>query len=120
MKILLVSEDVPIPHIGSFGKQAVLLGNALIEAGHEVKMLSCLRAPGVDTDNGFLDKLHTGINLSDTGLKGFALGVSSPARKLLMAWRVWIATLRLEDVRGCLPEILDVYSALSTPSMGQD
>ena len=32
MKILLVTEDLPVNHLGGAGKHAVLLGNALIEA----------------------------------------------------------------------------------------
>ncbi len=99
MKILLVTEDVPVNHLGGAGKHAVLLGNALIEAGHEVEMLGCLRSSASETNNGFVGKLHTKIDLSKTGLKSVAMGIFNPMRQLLMAWRIWKA-IKLLDYKA--------------------
>lgn len=96
MKILLVTEDVPAQHLGGAGKHAILLGNALLEAGHEVEMLGCLRPAGAETNNGFTGAFHAGIDLSGTGLKAVAMGIFNPVRQLLMAWRVWKAIKKLD------------------------
>jgi glycosyltransferase involved in cell wall biosynthesis len=39
VNILLVSEDIPAAKLGGLGKHVVTLGNALIEAGHEVALM---------------------------------------------------------------------------------
>jgi len=101
MRILLVTEDVPVPHLGGAGKHAILLGNALIQAGHDVELLG-LRVGTVnnavsdENNNGFKGKLHTGINMSGTGLKSVAMGIFNPLRNLLLAWRVWSAIKQLD------------------------
>lgn len=95
MKILLVTEDLPVSKLGGAGKHAVLLGNALIEAGHEVELLGCLRQTGVDTNNDFQGKLHATIDMSHIGLKEVALGIFNPFRRLLIAWRIWTAIKQL-------------------------
>lgn len=91
MKILFVTEDLPAAQLGGAGKHAVLLANALIEAGHHVEMLGRLRPPGVETTNGFRGRLHTLIDLHGTGWKEEALGVFLPMRREHMARRVWQA-----------------------------
>lgn len=91
MKILLVTEDVPSTHLGGAGKHAILLGNALINAGHDVEVLGYLQPIGLQNNNGFLGKLHTHIDFSGTGLKEVSLGIYNPVRRLLMAWRIWKA-----------------------------
>lgn len=101
MKILLVTEDVPVPHLGGAGKHAILLGNALIQAGHEVELLGLSIGAGNTNaadagDNGFKGKLHTGIDMSGTGLKAVAMGIFNPLRNLLLAWRVWSAIKQLD------------------------
>lgn len=94
MKILLVSEDLPVPQLGGAGKHAVLLGNTLLEAGHQVEMLGRVRAAGVDTSNGFNGTVHGDIDLSHTGWKEHTLGLFNPLRRLHMARRVWQAIQR--------------------------
>jgi len=95
MKILLVTEDVPASILGGAGKHAVLLGNALIKAGHDVELLGRVRQTGVDTNNDFQGKLHATINMRHVGLKEVALGIFNPLRRLLIAWRIWTAIKRL-------------------------
>lgn len=101
MRILLVTEDVPVPHLGGAGKHAILLGNALIQAGHEVELLglgkdvSSVNVVGAES-NGFKGKLHTGIDMSGTGLKAVAMGIFNPARALFVAWRIWKAIKKLD------------------------
>ena len=91
MRILLVTEDLPAPILAGAGGHAVLLGNALIESGHHVEMLGRVRAAGVDTNHGFLGRLHARIDLSRTGWKEHKLGVFLPMRRLHMAQRIWRA-----------------------------
>jgi glycosyltransferase involved in cell wall biosynthesis len=65
VRILLVTEDLPQATPGGAAQHAVVLGNALIDAGHEVHLLGARReggeaaAPG---DNGFAGPLHAGID----------------------------------------------------------
>ncbi|MQM31755.1 MAG: hypothetical protein CRU78_15035 [Candidatus Accumulibacter phosphatis] len=94
MQILLVSEDLPVPQLGGAGKHAVLLGNTLLEAGHQVEMLGRTRAPGIDTANGFFGPLHADINFSRTGWKEQTMGVFNPLRRFHMAHRIWQAVQR--------------------------
>jgi glycogen synthase len=96
MKILIVTEDVPATKLGGAGKHAVLLGNALIEAGNEVELLGSIRSSGEETNNDFAGKLHTKIDFSNTGLKSESLGIFNPMRQLLLAWRVWKSIKQLD------------------------
>ncbi len=95
MKILLVTEDVPVSKLGGAGKHAVLLGNALIEAGHEVELLGSIRPLDATTNNEFRGKLHTLIDMRHIGLKQVALGIFNPMRKILIANRIWKAIKKL-------------------------
>lgn len=94
MRILLVSEDLPVALLGGAGKHAVLLGNTLLEAGHHVEMLGRIRASDVEGNNGFAGVLHTDIDLAGTGWKEHVMGVFNPLRRLHMARRVWQAIQR--------------------------
>jgi len=94
MKILLVTEDVPVPILGGAGKHAVLLGNTLIAEGHHVEMLGRLRESGVATSNDFNGSLHADIDLNHTGWKEDALGVFHTLRRWHMAQRIWQAIQR--------------------------
>jgi glycosyltransferase involved in cell wall biosynthesis len=101
MKVLLITEDVPSQHLGGAGKHAVLLGNALIEAGYEVELLglgidSANQVIALGDGNGFLGKLHLGIDISGTGLKSVAMGIFFPLRGMFVAWRIWQAVKRLD------------------------
>ncbi len=96
MRILIVTEDMPAPILGGAGQHAVLLGNALIESGHQVEMLGSVRAVGVDSNHGFLGPLHARIDLSRTGWKERKLGVFLPMRRWHMAQRIWSAIKRLD------------------------
>lgn len=99
MRILLVSEDLPVANLGGAGKHAVLLGNSLIEAGHEVEMLGRVRAPGVEGHNDFLGPLHCGINLRGTGWQEHRFGAFLPGRREHVARRVWQAIRALNPAR---------------------
>src|SRR4051812_4285302 len=91
MRILLVTEDLPAPIVAGAGQHAILLGNALIEAGHQVEMLGRVRVNGVNTNHGFLGPLHACIDLSGTGWKEHKLGVFLPMRRADMTRRIWRA-----------------------------
>ncbi|MFA6262610.1 MAG: glycosyltransferase family 4 protein [Bacteroidia bacterium] len=95
MKILLVSEDLPVAHLGGAGKHAVLLGNTLAEAGHQVEMLGRLRAAGVVGNNDFDGPLHADIDLRGTGWQEYRFGAFLPGRREHAARRVWAAVRRL-------------------------
>jgi glycogen synthase len=99
LKILLVTEDVPAAHLGGAGKHAVLLGNALIEAGHQVEILGIAASLQNSTKKDFQGILHTEIDFSRTGLKAVAMGIFNPVRNLLMAWRVWCAIKHVDYKR---------------------
>lgn len=45
MKILMVSEDIPNPHLGGLGKHALNLAHALAARGHEVDLLGSAKHP---------------------------------------------------------------------------
>lgn len=94
MKILLVTEDVPVPNLGGAGKHAVLLGNTLIAAGHQVEILGRRREPGVETSNDFKGPLQADIDFSRTGWKEHTLGVFHALRRWHMARRIWQAIQR--------------------------
>lgn len=95
MRILLVSEDLPVAHLGGAGKHAVLLGNTLLEAGHQVEMLGRLRAAGVEGNNDFDGPLHCGIDLRGSGWQEYRFGAFLPGRREHAARRVWAAVQRL-------------------------
>lgn len=99
MRILLVSEDLPVLNLGGAGRHAVLLGNALIGAGHEVEMLGRLRAQGVEGNNDFGGPLHCGINMKGAGWQEHRFGAFLPYRREFVARRVWQAIERLGPSR---------------------
>lgn len=45
MRILMVSEDIPNPHLGGLGKHALNLANALAARGHDVDLLGSAKHP---------------------------------------------------------------------------
>lgn len=45
MKILLVSEDIPSPHLGGLGKHVLNLARSLAERGHEVDLMGNAKHP---------------------------------------------------------------------------
>jgi len=45
MKILMVSEDIPRPHLGGLGKHALNLAHALAARGHQVDVLGSAKHP---------------------------------------------------------------------------
>lgn len=95
MKILLVTEDLPVENLGGAGKHAVLLGNALIAAGHQVELLGRERAPGLDGKNQFVGPLHALIDLRGTGWQEYRFGAFLPGRREHAAYRVWAAIRQL-------------------------
>jgi glycogen synthase len=96
MKILIVTEDVPVQKLGGAGKHAVVLGNALIEAGHEVELLGGLRQDEHLTNNEFHGKLHTLIDMRNIGLKEVTFGIFNPIRQIYIARRIWTAIKQLD------------------------
>ena len=99
LRILLVTEDLPVAHLGGAGKHAVLLGNTLIEAGHQVELLGRQRAPGFDGHNDFNGPLHASIDLRGTGWQEHRFGAYLPFRREHAARRVWQAIQALGPQR---------------------
>lgn len=91
MRILLVTEDVPAAMLGGAGQHAVVLGNALIDAGHEVHLLGSTRTPGVDGNCGFRGTLHTLIDFSGARWQEVRLGIFHPLTRPHTARRLWRA-----------------------------
>lgn len=111
MRILFVSEDLPAPLLAGAAIHAVLLANALIDAGHEVQFLvrgDVTNAPG---DQGFRGRLHRGIDFRHTGWKELQSGIFNPLRRPHMARRIRSAIDAIEgawDVvhyHGHFPEL---------------
>lgn len=97
LRVLLVSEDIPHPHLGGLGKHAVVLGNALIEAGHHVDLLGnsywpAAFAPG---DVAFKGKLICGLNTEGALWKEPQLGFYNYYRRAFLARRFAQAILRI-------------------------
>lgn len=91
LRVLLVTEDLPVANLGGAGKHAVCLGNALLEAGHDVEMLGRARLEGNHGSNGFRGTLHCGIDLRGAGWQEFRFGAFLPGRREYVARRIWRA-----------------------------
>ena len=91
MRILLVTEDIPAAMIGGAGQHAVVLGNALIDAGHEVHLLGYRRPPGFQGNCGFRGTLHTTIDFTGARWQEGRLGIFSPLARPHTARRIWRA-----------------------------
>jgi glycosyltransferase involved in cell wall biosynthesis len=99
MKVLLVTEDLPVAQLGGAGKHAVLLGNVLLANGHDVHLLGRRRAPGLEGNNDFKGTLHCTIDLRGTGWQEYRFGAFLPYRREHAARRIWAAILALEPGR---------------------
>lgn len=95
MRILLVTEDVPAAMLGGAGQHAVVLGNALLDAGHEVHMLGYQREPGFEGNCGFRGPLYTTIDFARARWQEARLGVFHPWARPHMAHRLWKALREL-------------------------
>ena len=90
LRVLMVTEDIPAPQIGGLGKHVVTLGNALIKAGHEVRLLGRAGQPynefreGLAFDGDFVG----GFDFEGMGWKEAAVGAWLPYKRLAMARRV--------------------------------
>lgn len=95
MKILLVSEDIPAPTLGGLGKHVVRLGNALIQAGHEVSLMG--RADRDYESNrievGFEGRYIPGFSLNGTGWREAGVGTFIPYKRPAIAARIARAIL---------------------------
>jgi glycosyltransferase involved in cell wall biosynthesis len=91
MRILLVTEDVPAPMLGGAGQHAVVLGNALLDAGHEVHLLGYRTEEAAAGDNGFKGPLHRGIDFRGARWREDAAGAFMPMARPHMARRLWQA-----------------------------
>jgi glycosyltransferase involved in cell wall biosynthesis len=94
MNVLLVSEDVPRPWLGGLAKQAVRLGNALLERGHAVTLMGLAGAfDYAQCEVGFNGPYVAGFNFEGCGWKEHALGVFLPYRRSHAAKRIAHAIL---------------------------
>lgn len=95
MKILLVSEDIPAPNLGGLGKHVVRLGNALIQAGHQVTLMGTQHHDyeSCRAEVGFDGPFIAGFDLSRTGWKEAALGTFVPYKRPAIAGRIARAVL---------------------------
>lgn len=91
MRILIVTEDIPAAIIGGAGQHAVVLGNALIDAGHDVHLLGYKLSGGADSNCGFRGPLHTTIDFTGARWQEGRLGIFSPLARPHMARRIWRA-----------------------------
>ena len=99
MKILMVTEDLPVANLGGAGKHAVLLANTLMLGGHQVEMLGRRRSIGVLGNNEFGGVLHCDIDLRGTGWQEYRFGAFLPGRREHAARRIWQAIRRLGEDR---------------------
>jgi glycogen(starch) synthase len=97
MRILIVTEDVPAVMLGGAGQHAVVLGNALIDAGHEVHMLGYRRPENVQGNCGFRGPLITSIDFSHARWQDRRFGFFNPFARPHMARRLWQA---MRDQKG--------------------
>jgi glycosyltransferase involved in cell wall biosynthesis len=99
MKILLVSEDIPAPSLGGLGKHVVRLGNALIQAGHDVSLMGVSHRDYEThrAEVGFDGRFIPGFNLEGTGWKEAALGTFIPYKRPAIAGRIARAILAHAD-----------------------
>lgn len=90
MKILLVSEDIPAPNLGGLGKHVVRLGNALIQAGHDVCLMggSHLDFDSHRDEVGFEGRFIPGFDLEGMGWKEAALGTFLPYKRPAIAGHI--------------------------------
>lgn len=96
MRILLVSEDIPAAKLGGLGKHVVRLGNALIQAGHEVSLMG-VSHPDYEThrvETGFDGRFIPGFNLRGTGWKEASFGTFIPYKRPAIAGRIARAILK--------------------------
>lgn len=89
MKVLLISEDVPVASLGGAGRHAVVLGNALLDAGHHVEFLGRKSDDPSVGANGFNGQLHRLIDLRGTGWQEHRFGAFLPYRRHHIAKRIW-------------------------------
>lgn len=95
MKILLVSEDIPAQHLGGLGKHVVRLGNALIQAGHQVTLMGTRQHDyeSCRAEVGFDGPFVAGFSLAGMGWKEAALGTFIPYKRPAIAGRIARAIL---------------------------
>ncbi|EHR70145.1 glycosyltransferase [Burkholderiales bacterium JOSHI_001] len=91
MRILLVTEDVPMAQLGGAGAHAITLGNALLNAGHHVEFVGARSEDGFDGDNGFAGKLHRLIDFRGARWRENSTGAFVPLARPHMARRLWAA-----------------------------
>ncbi|MEN3372394.1 glycosyltransferase family 4 protein [Dechloromonas sp. ZS-1] len=98
MKILLVSEDLPAAKLGGLAKQLIALGNALIDAGHEVTLMG-RDSPSYDDEcnkeMGFRGPFISGFGNPFKGWKEIQLGFFNPLKRPYFARHIAEAIRRL-------------------------
>lgn len=96
MKVLLVSEDIPALKLGGLGKHVVALGNALIEAGHDVALLGRGRPDYAECaeEVGFRGRFIPGLpDPTLSGWKEQKLGFFNPWKRPYLARQLARAVL---------------------------
>ena len=93
MRILLVTEDLPMRQAGGLAKHAVTLGNALIEAGHHVDLMGRSDRSYADSapEIGFKGNFISGFDLSRSNWKEHRLGFFIPMKRPALAGRICAA-----------------------------
>mgnify|MGYP000843993457 CR=1 FL=1 len=87
LRILLVCEDIPARTIGGLGKHVVTLGNALIEAGHDVTLMGRDKPNYSDcsAETDFRGTFITGCGDPTRGWKERQFGVFNPWKRSFLA-----------------------------------
>ena len=99
MRILIVSEDIPARQLGGLGKHAVRMGNALIDAGHEVTLMgrSDMDYATCAEEVGFSGPFIGGFDFRNAGWKEHSLGVFMPYKRPVLAKRIARAIMKVQE-----------------------
>jgi glycosyltransferase involved in cell wall biosynthesis len=99
MRILIVSEDIPALQLGGLGKHAVRMGNALIDAGHEVTLMgrSDVDYATCAEEVGFSGLFIGGFDFRNAGWKERSFGVFMPYKRPALAKRIARAILKVQE-----------------------
>ncbi len=87
MRILIVSEDIPEPHMGGLAKHALMLARALIGAGHEVDILGGDQHPieVCGEEGSFGGRFFGELNGQHAGWKEISFGMFMPPKRPAIA-----------------------------------
>lgn len=99
LRILMVSEDIPHPKLGGLGKHAIALGNALIQAGHQVDLFGNNLWPYAQQagDVAFRGRFFPALNVRHAAWKERQLGFFNYYRRAFLARRFARAIMKVAD-----------------------